>query len=208
MEKFMALPDQKRKAIIDAALLMFGRAGYKKASINDIATKAGFSKSILFHYFGNKKSLYLYLIEYSSTIIMDSLDKLKASFSDDFFERILGGTRVKLELIKRHPFIGSFLTSAYLETDDEVKAEVKAFWKKGEIFRNEFTLKDLDTSRFKESVKPELVLEILIKYSEGCVGSISNFKDIDLEHVEAQFTECVLMMRDNFYKEEYLNERS
>lgn len=56
MEKFLSLPMEKRNLIIDAALKSFGLHGYKKASISDIASSAGISKAMMFHYFGTKKS--------------------------------------------------------------------------------------------------------------------------------------------------------
>ena len=40
MDKFLALTEEKRTAILNAALQCFGKFGYEKASINDIAVAA------------------------------------------------------------------------------------------------------------------------------------------------------------------------
>jgi len=53
---------EKQNLIIDAALKTFAMHGYKKTSISDIASTAGISKAMVFHYFGTKKELYLYLV--------------------------------------------------------------------------------------------------------------------------------------------------
>ena len=58
MDKFLALTEEKRTAILNAALLCFGKFGYEKASINDIAVAAHISKASVFQYFGSKKQIY------------------------------------------------------------------------------------------------------------------------------------------------------
>lgn len=61
LDKFLALPKEKQKAILDGAMQVFGSAPYKKASVGDIAKAAGISKGMVFYYFGSKKELYLFL---------------------------------------------------------------------------------------------------------------------------------------------------
>lgn len=56
MDKFLALTEEKRTAILNAALQCFGKFGYEKASINDIAVAAHISKASVFQYFGSKSS--------------------------------------------------------------------------------------------------------------------------------------------------------
>lgn len=48
MDKFLALSEKKQKTIINAALQCFGKFGYEKASINDIAVAAHISKASVF----------------------------------------------------------------------------------------------------------------------------------------------------------------
>ena len=60
MDKFLALSEKKQKTIINAALQCFGKFGYEKASINDIAVAAHISKASVFQYFGSKKQLYIF----------------------------------------------------------------------------------------------------------------------------------------------------
>jgi len=60
--------------ITDAALKSFGTNGYKKSSISDIATGAGISKAMIFHYFGTKKALYLYLMDLCGNMLMNEMN--------------------------------------------------------------------------------------------------------------------------------------
>ena len=63
--KIFTLSPEKQARITNAALEVFARNDYKHASTDDIAAKAGISKGLLFYYFRNKQSLYLYLYDYA-----------------------------------------------------------------------------------------------------------------------------------------------
>ena len=60
-EKFYALPKEKQEKIINAGFRVFSQNSYKKSPMSEIADAAGISKSLLFHYFHNKKELYLFI---------------------------------------------------------------------------------------------------------------------------------------------------
>ena len=62
--KFESLPEERREAIVSAAVETFGKNDYKNALTETIARRAGISKGLLFFYFKNKKELYLYLMEH------------------------------------------------------------------------------------------------------------------------------------------------
>lgn len=53
--KFFALPQERQEQIINAAYGVFSRNSYKNASMSRLADAGGVSKSLLFHYFLNKK---------------------------------------------------------------------------------------------------------------------------------------------------------
>ena len=54
-EKFFNLPVEKQERIINAGYRVFSQNSYKKSPMSEIADAAGISKSLLFHYFLNKK---------------------------------------------------------------------------------------------------------------------------------------------------------
>ena len=60
-DKFFALPKEKQHTIINAGFRVFSQNSYKKSPVREIVEAAGISKSLLFHYFHNKKELYLFL---------------------------------------------------------------------------------------------------------------------------------------------------
>jgi len=57
--KTTKIQKNNQKKVLDAALEIFSRHGYKGSTINQISTLAGMSKANLLYYFNNKQILYL-----------------------------------------------------------------------------------------------------------------------------------------------------
>ena len=55
--------EERRVAILDSALAVFARHGYRGAAIDDIATTAGVSKALIYEHFPSKRHLHAALIE-------------------------------------------------------------------------------------------------------------------------------------------------
>ncbi len=51
-------PDTRRGEILDGAVLAFGRNGYKRATLADVAEQAGVCAGTVSHYFGSKARLF------------------------------------------------------------------------------------------------------------------------------------------------------
>jgi len=203
MEKFFALPQEKQDNIIASAMGVFGAVGYKKAYISDIAAAAGISKALVFYYFGNKKTLYLYLIEYAGKIMATAVALKRDTDTTDFFDRIVDATRLKLSVMSSYPAISGFLTSIYYENEPEVAADIKTLLSQGENIRSQIVLNGTDRSKFKNGVDPELVMNILVKFAEGAIGSRLDHAN-PIDEIMAEFTQCLNLLKNNLYKEEYL----
>lgn len=204
LEKFLNLSLEKQTIIIDAALLSFGANGYKKTSVSDIATSARISKAMIFHYFGTKKTLYLYLINLCGNILMKEINENFDTSVTDFFDRIKLATDIKISVMKKHPSILSFINSMYFESDDEVKTDIKDVLAKGEGFRNEIAFDGMDASKFKDGIDPKLVMKMLVLLAEGYVSQLSSKAGLDLEPLHKEFAEYIDLLKKNLYKGEYL----
>lgn len=56
--------EKKRKEIIEAAIVVFSRIGYHRATIREIAEEAGVGKGTVYEYFESKEDLFLHMSEY------------------------------------------------------------------------------------------------------------------------------------------------
>ena len=74
-ERFFSLPSEKQQAIINAGYRVFSQNSYKHSPMSEIADAAGISKSLLFHYFHNKKELYMFLWDKCAEITIDDVSR-------------------------------------------------------------------------------------------------------------------------------------
>lgn len=212
LDKFNGLSEEKKNEIINSAMFVFGNVGYKKAYISEIAEMSGISKSMIFYYFGNKKRLYLYLLDLSFHEISDPFDDESLFDEKDFFQRIINAIEIKMKVLKKRPSVLKFLTSYYFETDKEVEKERKIYMEKSAKMQSRFAFTDINKEKFKESVNVEVLLKMMLRWTEGYIAVLQNtnmynsleemekFYDVMLE----EFYESFEMMRLNFYKEDYL----
>jgi len=202
LENFFSLRAERQEHIINAALTVFGRNGYKKASVADIAGEAGIAKGMVMYYFGSKKSLYLYLVERCNRILIDEIEKGVDKHITDFFDRIKMATDIKVSMMKRHPAILSFLASVYYETDAEVAEELKGFMDAGMKYRERMLTDGTDTSKFKEGVNPKLLDKFFVWASEGMANDLLINKSVDrVDSFIEEFYELLELMRKYFYRD-------
>jgi AcrR family transcriptional regulator len=64
-EQVEQIKDERRKALLRAARLVFARKGFAGAKIADVAAVAGISHGLVYHYFSEKDSLFNATIEAS-----------------------------------------------------------------------------------------------------------------------------------------------
>lgn len=199
-ETFASISKEKQDIILDAALLTFGRNGYKKASVNDIASAAGISKASVFYYFGSKKALYLYLVKLCFDTLISEIEKRDVASSMDFFERIKLATEVKIGVISEHQPMMSFLTSVYYETDPDIVPGIKEALSGRKEITDKIAFSGVDTSDFKDGVDPKLVYKILIWMAEGYGSVLSRGDVVDVDGMVKEFYQCLDLMKENFYK--------
>lgn len=140
---------------------------YEKASINDIAVAAHISKASVFQYFGSKKQLYIYLLEYCKKIIEGLFDKEALDSETDLFDRILASSRMKMEGLQNQPFILQFITSAWEENSPEVTDTLAILTEETGRFRNDLVLREEDALKFKDPEDAQPVFQMLLLMAEG-----------------------------------------
>lgn len=198
---FENLPEEKQQTILDAALTIFAANSYKKASISDIAAKAGISKAMVFHYFGTKKELYLYLIRLCTDIIVNEIKNKYDNSVTDFFDRITLISTIKIAAMKKYKAIPVFLTNIYFETDKEVRKDIEDILAEGADFRNHLTFDDLDTYRLKDNVDVNLIMKMLTWMTEGFSKGLTVKSESDFEEKCNEFYKCLAILKENFYKD-------
>lgn len=193
------IPEDKKQRIIRAGMEHFAKNGYKKATMDEIVAAADISKGLIFHYFGNKKKLYLYLYEFAYGLVYNRI--VKSFEREDLFERIRESEQIKLAVVSEYPYVLDFLLSVRRETDEQLREKISRV--KVESFPpwKETFLPGLDASKLREGIGLEKVIKIISWTTDGLLAEHKD--DFVLEDIFAEMDEYLDLMRKAFYKEEY-----
>ncbi|WP_438433826.1 TetR/AcrR family transcriptional regulator [Gorillibacterium sp. sgz500922] len=204
-EKFHALEREKQDRIINAAMKEFAANGFGRASTNAIVKEAGISKGLLFHYFANKKQLFLYLFDYGAALVMEEFARAPAWSEPDLFQRMRLAMQTKLVVWKRHPELFRFMETAYLEMAGEVKPEMEERIKRLYADREPLLFKGLDLSPFRPELDTGKTLQVIV-WSVEKLGDylLENYKPTEAgepryEEMAAEAETYLDLLRQAFY---------
>lgn len=203
-DKFYNLPLEKQLSILNGAMAVFAKYGYKKAATDEIAACAGISKGLLFHYFGSKKALFLFLYSYAKDFLVAEMGRDYDRAETDFFKMLVNAQICKLAILKKHPDLMTFLSVAYIETDAAVKSDLGERNSDLLNFSRNIILTRADASKFRDGVSAERTLDMILWMSDGLMRSRTQQQLGNLEAVNDTYLECLAMLRQNLYKEEAL----
>lgn len=117
--KFFDLAKEKQDRMINAALKIFAKNGYKGASTDEIVKEAGISKGLLFHYFVSKLGVYTFIFDYSTKYMTLELTTSVDKEESDFFEIYKQIESAKMHALKNYPYMQEFLYSTVYEDVSE-----------------------------------------------------------------------------------------
>jgi len=156
-----SMPDCRRTALITAAISEFATAGYLAASTNRIVEAAHVSKGLLFHYFGDKKGLYVEAVQTCITDLIRRFDERLGPTSPDLFERLRQYALAKWSLVEEQPSTFAFLQEAMTDPPAELRDALLA--STAEITASTYRrlFQGMDTSAFRPGVTVEQAMRLL-----------------------------------------------
>ncbi len=197
--KFYSLPEEKQQQIIRAGFRVFSQSSYRKSPMSEIAAAAGISKSLLFHYFQNKKELYLFLWDTCARITVEEMEKGGAYDQHDLFSSMDSGMQVKLRLMRKYPDIGVFAVRAFYEKDPEVSSDIQKSMGQYLAVHAGKKLKEVDPEDFIPGIDLEMMYREMYLASEGCLWEYLQRGSFDMDAMQKEFEQLV-----EFWKKVYL----
>ena len=198
-ERFFSLPEERQQAIINAGYRVFSQNSYKNSPMSEIAGAAGISKALLFHYFHNKRELYLFLWDKCAEITIELLTKYNCYGRSNLFESMEQGMRAKMEIIRLYPDMASFTIKAFYEKDAEVSAAIQESYRKYFHLKADKTLLNMDPKQFIPGLDIEMMYRDMYLASEGFLWELVQRGNVDMQQMEAGFTKLM-----SFWKSIYL----
>jgi AcrR family transcriptional regulator len=89
---------ERRQQLLEAARETFVLSGYHAAAMDDIATRAGVSKPVLYQHFPSKLELYLALLDASAHDLLAAIRRALAATADNH-QRVVGTVRAYFDYV-------------------------------------------------------------------------------------------------------------
>ncbi len=212
-DKFNALPQEKRERILNAAFREFGKYGYDKTSMEQVAVEAGISKGMVFHYFGSKRGLYELLYREMSSFFESYYGNMEEALAGlDYLEQYEYISKLKLQAYLENADVFEFMTRVYLnpERADQTETTQPILQKLTEdrIIIWKLINQSKHTGAFREGLDPERIKKYITWVLESYGNELmqrfkgKNLSDIDLNPYWAEFDVIMDDLRTVFYKSE------
>ena len=199
-ERFYSLPEAKQQAILNAGYRVFSQNSYKNSPMSEIAEAAGISKSLLFHYFRNKKELYLFLWDKCAEISIEYMTRYGCYGGTKLFEAMERGMLAKMEIIRRYPDMGVFTIRAFYEKDEEICSAIQESYHKYFSLKADRTQLNLDPAQFAEGLDVAMMYREMYWASEGYLWEkVQQGGGMDVDGMEKDFRKLL-----EFWKSVYL----
>lgn len=157
----------KQEIVRNACIKEFVQSGYSGASTNTMCKNAGISKGLLFYYFGNKKDLFFYLIEYCTKLLFDSFyDGLELK-KENIFDRLINLTLHKWTLHEKHPLHYELLAKQLLDCPYDVEQKIMKIKKENMDRGMQTIMQNLDLSDLRPDIDKMKAIETVVFVIEG-----------------------------------------
>ena len=201
-DKFFSLPEEKQKAIINAGYRVFSQNTYKNSPMSEIAAAAGISKSLLFHYFKNKKELYLFLWDHCAKITIEYLTRSGCYGQKGLFESMERGMKAKMEILHRYPDMGSFTIKAFYEKDPEINAAIQESYHRYFNLKAEQTRINMDPEQLIPGLDIPMMYREMYWASEGYLWEMVQRGNVDIVQMEKDFTKLMVFWKSIYLRKE------
>lgn len=202
-EKFYSLSEEKQTRIINGGFRVFSKNSYKKSPMQEIADCAGISKSLLFHYFYNKKELYLFLWNRAADITMEYLTAYGCYEPGDLFDMMERGMRAKIHVMQIYPDMTAFAIRAFYETNAEISEGIQKSYQEHFERKARNALAQVDPDDFIPGLDLAMMYREMYLASEGYLWEIQQRGGrFDADMLEKDFEEMLV-----FWKNIYLRKK-
>lgn len=202
-ERFYTLPPEKQQRIINAGFRVFSQNSYRKSPMQEIADEAGISKSLLFHYFQNKKELYLFLWNHAADITCEHLALNRCYESSDLFEMMERGMYAKIQMMCRYPDMAAFAMKAFYEKEPAVYEDIQSSYRQHFNQNAANALAELNPEDFIPGLDLGMMHRQIYLMSVGYLWEIAQRGDtLDAKTLEQDFKAMLTFWKNVYLRKE------
>lgn len=167
-EKFFDLAREKQDRMINGAIEVFAKNGFKHAATDDMVKAVGVSKGLWFHYFGSKEGIYVFTYDYSVKYMLLEISTVVDESVTDYFELVRQIEQARIRVSRNYPYMMDFLKAAEYENDEAViekTAEARRLYHE----RMDSLIKGAEIENISDKARRERIKKMLAYSLEGMV---------------------------------------
>lgn len=145
----MAKEKNLKHAIVKSAFKHFSEKPFKKVSTNEIVEDANVSKGLLFHYFQDKKNLYIALYDIAWQTLNKEIIESMDFDNHCLFARLKDFMLTKSQVLKTQKTLANFLKNVHLNHDPELTKKRMQIYNKHQEKVYKIIFDGIDRSTFR-----------------------------------------------------------
>lgn len=116
--------EMKEQQIIEAARKLFGKYGFKKVTMDEIAREANVTKKTVYTYFSSKEELFKYFIDEELKNMKKIIEEVEAK-NEDFYETVHQAIYQLLKYKNKRKFLKNAISEAEILKDPIIIKDLK-----------------------------------------------------------------------------------
>ncbi|MPM91841.1 hypothetical protein SDC9_138975 [bioreactor metagenome] len=165
-----------------------------------IADESQISKSLLFYYFKNKRTLYEDLFKLALSQL--NQQRLPAEQTTDFFWMLEAEIKERLRLMQEYPLIFRFIMKVYQDQQDPQLDQTRLFITQLEQQKKKQVLSQIDLLKFTDPEAVSLLYDLIFDLADGYYQRISDQLWKQPEAVIAVFRSYLDSLREHYYRKD------
>ena len=192
-EKFFDLAREKQDRMINGAIEVFAKNGYKHASTDDMVRAVGISKGLWFHYFGSKEGIYVFAYDYCVKYMLLELSTIVDENEKDYFELIRQIALTKTRVGKNYPYMTIFLEEAVYETEQDI---VEKTAESRQIYDERMTtlIKSAEIDNVPDKARRERIKKLLDYSISGIIREKTN-EGANADAIYREIKACIELVK-------------
>ena len=152
------------------------------------------------NYFKNKKTLYLYLFEYTMTIVMETASKNTDEYDDDFINRIMLTVKRNTEILEKHPRLFAFMNGCKAETSPQVIESIRIIKTKfcDDLFKELYL--GINRKLFREDIDIEIAIATIKTTMFHQLHDYTKKVDLEKDDLIADLEKFALFFKKTVYR--------
>ncbi len=152
------IQEKNTGAILDAALVVFSRTGYRGATLDQIAAEAGLSKPNLLYYFASKEAIHRSLLENALRGWLEPLQAINPA--GEPLTEILAYVRRKIESSRSHPRESRLFANEILHGAERIMPALKGDLRALVDDKAQLIQRWMDAGRLRQTNPQHLIFSI------------------------------------------------